>query len=45
MGEWLIAETMLFGVAVQNWLLVAAGAFVLYGLGVGLWRLRPNGLP
>ena len=38
MGEWLIAETDLFGLAVQNWLLVAIAAFVTYGLALGLWR-------
>lgn len=42
MGEWLIAETSLFGLAVQNWLLVAAAAFALYGVGLALWRLCPN---
>jgi|tagenome__1003787_1003787.scaffolds.fasta_scaffold19672342_2 hypothetical protein len=38
MGEWLIAETELFGLAVQNWLLVTVGAFVIYGAALGLWR-------
>jgi hypothetical protein len=42
MGEWLIGETSLFGLAVHNWLLIAAGVFVLYGLGVGLARMRSN---
>jgi hypothetical protein len=37
-GEWLIAETVLFGLSVQNWLLVAAGAFLVYGIALGLWR-------
>ena len=40
MGEWLIGETSLFGLAVHNWLLIAAGVFVLYGAGVALSRLR-----
>lgn len=45
MGEWLIAETSLFGVTVQNWLLVACGLFAAYGIGLrlGLWRLGPRG--
>ncbi len=42
MGEWLIGETDLLGVAVQNWLLAAAAVFALYGLAVGLWRHRPQ---
>jgi hypothetical protein len=40
MGEWLVGETVLFGLAVQNWLLIAAGVFVLYGLGAALVRMR-----
>ena len=40
MGEWLVGETVLFGLAVQNWVLLAAAAFVLYGLGAGLARMR-----
>jgi hypothetical protein len=45
MGEWLIAETSLFGLAVQNWLFVAVGAFVIYGAALGLWRRRQYGPP
>ncbi len=44
MGEWLIAETDLLGLAVQNWLLVAVGAFALYGAALELWRLRAQRL-
>jgi len=43
MGEWLIAETSLFGLAVQNWLWVALAAFVIYGAALGLWRRRQYG--
>ena len=45
MGEWLIAETSLFGLPVQNWLFVAVGAFVIYGAALGLWRRRQYGPP
>ncbi len=40
MDEWLVAETSLFGLVLQNWFFVAAGAFVAYGAALGLWRLQ-----
>jgi hypothetical protein len=44
-GEWLIAETSLCGLTVQNWLFVAVAAFVVYGVALGLWRRRQFGPP
>ncbi len=42
MGEWLIGETDLLGLAVQNWLLAAIGVFAIYGIALGVWSLRPQ---
>ena len=40
MAEWLIAEWIVFGIPIQNWMWVVAGAFVLYGLAIAWMRRR-----
>ena len=40
MSEWLIAEWTVFGIPIQNWMWVVAGAFLLYGLAIAWTRRR-----
>ena len=40
MADWLIAEWTVFGIPIQNWMWVVAGAFLLYGLAIAWMRRR-----
>jgi len=40
MADWLIAEWTVFGIPIQNWMWVVAGALLLYGLAIAWMRRR-----
>jgi hypothetical protein len=42
---WLVGNCDLFGLAIQNWVLVAAGAFALYIFSLLLMRQKHGRLP